>query len=135
MQTFAIDSIKNFLNKVNLPSIICIYKHNRDVYNCGIDIKKTDVEQLQGLFDGNNCNKLYTNGLHVNDSKYVVVSIEKVNDICYVHAKSHEEGMITVIGVDYLLFIYYGDEYLPMLHSMKLDKIKKHINFFDRLLV
>ena len=135
METFAIDSIKKFLIKVNLPSVICIYKSNRDVYNCGIDIKKGDIDYLRYIWDDNNTNKLYTNGLHINNSKYVVVSIEKINDICYVHAKSNEEGMITVIGTDYLLFIYYADEYLPMLHSMKLDKIKTHINFFDRLLV
>lgn len=135
METFAIDSIKKFLVKVNLPSVICIYKSNRDVYNCGIDIKKADIEYLRYIWDDNNKNKLYANGLHVNDNKYVVVSIEKLNNICYVHSKSNEEGMITVIGTDYLLFIYYSDEYLPMLHSMKLDKIKTHINFFDRLLV
>ncbi|AYV76655.1 MAG: hypothetical protein Terrestrivirus10_39 [Terrestrivirus sp.] len=135
MEAFVVDSIKRFLIKVDLPSVFCIYKQNRDVYNNGIDINRSDIDKLQDLNDNNSKNSLYLQGLHINDNKFVVVCIEELNGIYYVHSKSKEEGLVTIVGDDYSLFIYYGDEILPMLHCIKLDKLKKHINFIDRLLI
>jgi len=135
MDTFAIDSIKSFLIKVNLPSVFCIYKQNKDIYNNGIQISKLDIDMLYDLKNDNSKQLLYSQGLHINGSKFVVISIEEINGIHYVHSKSKEEGLVIIVGEDYYLFIYYGDEYLPMLHGVKLDKLKENIKFFHGLLV
>lgn len=135
METFVVESIKKFLIKVNLPSVFCIYKQNRDVYNNGIEINRADIEKLRDLDDNNSKTMLYLQGLRINDNKFVVVCIEELNGVYYVHSKSKEEGLVIIVGEDYSLFIYYGDEILPMLHCIKLDKVKEHINFINRLLV
>lgn len=135
METFVIDTIKRFLIKVELPSIFCIYKQNENVYNNGIHIENTDISKLQDIENNHSKNLLYLHGLHINDNKFVVVLIEEINGIYYIHSKSNEEGLVVIIGQDYSLFVYYENEFLPMLHSVKLEKLKKNINFIDRLLI
>lgn len=140
METFVIETIRKFLLKTKLASIFCIYKNNKDVYNNGIEINSSDISFLQNLIT--ECesedairNALYLNGLKINDNKFVVVLVEKMDGLYYIHSKAREEGLVTIIGEGYSLFIYYDDEYLPMLHDLKLEKIKKHIGFFHRLLI
>jgi hypothetical protein len=134
MEAFVIETIKKYLIKVNLPSIFCIYKNNKAIYNNGISIDETYIDTLKNI--NTYKNMLYLNGLRFNDNKFVVVSIDDFNDdIFFVHSKAQEEGVISIIGQDYTLFIYYDNEYLPMLHSLKIDKLKNNMRFINRLLI
>jgi hypothetical protein len=73
---------------------------------------------------------LYTNGLRINNNKYIVINMEQLNEqhnMIYIHLKSHENGVILFKSEYSLLIIEYCEENNLMQHSIKLDKLKKYI--------
>jgi len=75
-----------------------------------------------------NKREFFNYGIKINGIKYVVIELLDAYELLFVHAKSHEEGTIYLIGGCYSLIIQYYNELVPMYHSVKIDKLKKGIN-------
>lgn len=147
IEEYIIDNIRKMILNAKLPSVFCINKNisisvinnlyeYEHIYDNGITLKKSEVIYLQKFPKYNELKRdAFLNGIKINGNKFVVIEIiDDISGLIFIHAKSHEEGAISLIGKCYMVTIQYSDEILPMCHSMKIDHLKNQLNTFNNLL-
>ena len=136
MEEYVIDSIRKILININFPSVFSIHNKSEHVYNNGMNINRSEITRLQTLSkDTNQKSEVFQYGIKINGTKYVVIEIlEDTLGLVFVHAKSHEESTISLIGRCYTLTIQYDNELVPMYHSVKIEKLKNQFDTFNKLL-
>jgi hypothetical protein len=135
MEEYIVDNIRRILLSTKLPLVFCINKRSDHIYDNGINLSRSEIASLQTISGDVNKHEAYHNGIKINGTKFVVIEItEETPGLIFVHAKSQEEGAISLVGRCYTVIIQYNNELVPMYHSMKIDFLKNQLNTINKLL-